>query len=311
MSGRRDRGFDAFRQLCQYLLKLARRCASPKGIPSEDQWSEILELDLRRVAALSVSEFITRIKLGTKLDNACKSKAERDVKDMQTEGLPLDALASKHKEEFGRAARSYVTHLFNSMQHQTSLTTDLVRGLGSFDLETLLTGSIEHAMYCHRWILCSNLNFRVPQNFRGCSNFTSFQLKGYFSLDQECPCSEDYRSLVEVMRQTFPELIQPTLFVKDTVDFLIAQASLTCRPLLYKLFRLACLCLDEPFENLPVVIFGSVNTEDPTCSQVDVILPVQSNFRKESFSRIGDRYFRAVYFQVPSTRARFWDSGAK
>ena len=258
MSGRRDRGFYTFRQLCQYLLTLARRCASPKGIPPEDQWSEILELDLKRVAALSVSEFITRIKLGTKLDSACKAKAERDVKDKQTEGLPLDALSGKHKEEFGRAARSYVTHLFNSMQHQTSLTTDLVRGLGSFDLETLLTGSIEHAMYCHRQL------------------FTSFRLRGYFSLDQECPCSEEYRSFVDVMRQTFPDLIQPTLFVKDTVDFLVAQVSLTSRPLLYKLFRLACLCLDEP---LPVVTFGSVNTEDPTCSQVDVILPVQSYFR--------------------------------
>ena len=100
----------------------------------EDQWSEILELVLRRVAALSVSEFITRVKLGTRLDNACKAKAERDVKDKQAESLPLDALASKHKEEYGRAARSYVTHLFNSMLHQTTLTTDLVRGMGSFDL---------------------------------------------------------------------------------------------------------------------------------------------------------------------------------
>ena len=235
MSGRRDRGFYTFRQLCQYLLTLARRCASPKCIPSEDQWSEILELDLKRVAALSVSEFITRIKLGTKLDSACKAKAERDVKDKQTDGFPSDALSGKHKEEFGRAARSYATHLFNSMQHQTSLTTDLVRGLGSFDLETLLTGSIEHAMYCHRQL------------------FTNFRLRRYFSHDQECPCSEEYRSFVDVM--------------------------MTSRPLLYKMFRLACLCLDEPFESLPVVTFGSVNTEDPTCSQVDVILPVQSYFR--------------------------------
>ena len=139
-----------------------------------------------------------------------------------------------------------------------------VRGLGSFDLEILLTGSIEHALYCHRQLI------------------TSFRLKGYFSPNQERLCSEEFRSFVDVMRQTFLELIQPTLFVKDTVDFLIAQASLTCRPLLYKLFRLACLRLDEPFENLPVVTFGSVNTEDSTCSQVDVILPVQSYFRNVS-----------------------------
>ena len=115
-------------------------------------------------------------------------------------------------------------------------------------------------MYCHRQL------------------FTSFRLRGYFSLDQECLCSEEYRFFVDVMRQPFPQLIQPTLFVKDTVVFLIAQASSTCRPLLYKLFRLACLSLDESFDNMPVVTFGSVNTEDSTCSQVDVILPVQSHF---------------------------------
>ena len=84
------------------------------------------------------------------------------------------------------------------------------------------------------------------------------------------------------MRQTFPELIQPTLFVNDTVESLIAQASLTCRPLLYKLFRFACLCSDEPFDNLLVATFGSVITDDPTCCQVDVILPVQSYFRNVS-----------------------------
>ena len=126
------------------------------------------------------------------------------------------------------------------MQNQTNLTADLVRGLGSVDLETLLTAPIEHAMYCHRRL------------------FTSFRLRGYFSFDQECICCEENRSFFDVMRQSFPELLQRTLFVKDTVEFFIAQASLTCRPLLYKLFRLSCLFLDEPFQNLPVVAFGSV-----------------------------------------------------
>ena len=55
--------------------------------------------------------------------------------------------------------------------------------------------------------------------------------------------------------------------------------SLRCRPLLFKLLRLACLCLDEPFQNLPAVNIGSVDSEDPTSRLVDVILPVESYFR--------------------------------
>ena len=38
--------------------------------------------------------------------------------------------------------------------------------------------------------------------------------------------------------------------------------------------------MDEPFQNLPAVKYGSVDSEDPTSSLVDVILPIQSYFRK-------------------------------
>ena len=43
---------------------------------------------------------------------------------------------------------------------------------------------------------------------------------------------------------------------------------LTSRPYLPKTSRRACLCLDEFFQNLLVVTFGSVSSEDPTCSRV-------------------------------------------
>ena len=93
-----DRGFYTYRQLCRYLLKLARRCA---GIPSEDKWPAVLDLDLKRVTALSVSNFITRIKLGAKLDSACKTKAEREVKDKQVKVcllMPSPARTKKNSD---------------------------------------------------------------------------------------------------------------------------------------------------------------------------------------------------------------------
>ena len=106
LSDRRNRRFYTYRQLCQYLHKLARRCASAKGTPSGDKWPEVLDLELKRVTALIVSDSMTRIKLSEKLDIACNTKAEREVKGKHGEGSPLDALTSKNKEDFGRSARS-------------------------------------------------------------------------------------------------------------------------------------------------------------------------------------------------------------
>ena len=90
---------------------------------------------------------------------------------------------------------------------------------------------------------------------------------------------EEYHSFLEDLKRNYPDLVQPTVFISDSVTFLMELPSLRCRPLLFKLFRLACLCLNEPFQILPAVKFGSVDSEDPTSRLVDVILPVESYFR--------------------------------
>ena len=136
-----------------------------------------------------------------------------------------------------------------------------MKGLGSFDLDTLLHDPLSQAEYCFTQL------------------FTSFRLRGYFSFGQEAECHEEYRSFVDELRRKYPELHQPVLFVRDTVSFLIEQPSLHNRPLLHKIFRLASLCLDEPFQTLPPVKFGSVDSDNPTSSFVDVVLPVQSYFK--------------------------------
>ena len=163
-----------------------------------------------------------------------------------------------NREEFGRASPSYVTYLFNSIQSQNALTSDFVKGLCYFDLETILVGPIELAVYCFSQL------------------FTSFRLRSFFTSEQEGARGEEYRSFLDDIRKTYPDLVQPTLFVTDTISFLLEQSSLRSRPLLYKLFRLACLCLDEVFQVLTAVKFGYVDTDDPICSHVDVVLPVQS-----------------------------------
>ena len=192
--------------------------------------------------------------------------AEKDIRDKKDQGMPLDALANKNRDDLGRSARSYVSQLFSSVRNQKTLTTNLMKGLSSFDLDTLLHEPLPNAMYCFSQL------------------FVSFRLRGHFSLEQEIECQEEYASFVDDLRRRYPELRQPTLFIRDTVAFLIEQATLLSRPLLLKLFRLACLCRDEPFQTLPPVKFGSVDSDDPTSGFVDVVLPGQSYFQNVPYS---------------------------
>ena len=132
--------------------------------------------------------------------------------------------------------------------------------MGSFDLEILLKFPLSLATKCFGKL------------------FTTFRLRGYFSPNQEYHAQEEYLCFVDELRVKFAEFDHPTLLIPDTVDFLMSQTTLPTRSLLLQCFKLACLCLDEPFRALPVVKFGSVNTDDLTRKLVDVILPVQSYF---------------------------------
>ena len=71
---------------------------------------------------------------------------------------------------------------------------------------------------------------------------------------------------------------QLTFFIPDSIDLLLGQEILQSRPLLYKLLRLSCLCIDEPFVELPVIKFWGFNSDDPTSQLIDLFQPVQSYF---------------------------------
>ena len=115
-----------------YLHKLVKRVVMPTVLPQEDDLAKILDWDIVTAPALSVTVFLNRTKFGAKLDRACK------LKEMKGEKQPVSELKEKVKEEFGRLARSYVTHLFKETRSHFNFTTMIAQGLGSFDLEVLL-----------------------------------------------------------------------------------------------------------------------------------------------------------------------------
>ena len=178
----------------------------------------------------------------------------------KNKGLSLAEVTASIQEEFGRLARGYVANLLNSTQALSRFTSDIVRGLGSFDLEILLIDPVEQASYCFKQL------------------FTSFRLRGVFQSDEESIYLEEYLSFIDELRRVHPEVQQPKLLINDAVYFISQQEFLKPRRHLTRIFQLSCLCLDEPRFSFPAVRFGSVRTDEPTCSMFDIVAPIQSYY---------------------------------
>ena len=208
---RRDRGFYVYREICQYSFNLGRRCIRAESLPAESDHQAILNLSIPDAKALSVNDFIARSKLGAKLDIACKSKADDEKGEKKNEGLTLGEITSKYKEEFGRTARSYFIFLFKGAQGPNRFSSDIVKGLGSFDLDVMLVDPLDHAAYCLKQL------------------FTSFRLRGFFNADEESIYTEEYLSFLDTIRQTHVGIQQPKLLIADVIDFVSGQESLKSR----------------------------------------------------------------------------------
>ena len=257
---RRDHGFHIYRQLCQFLLKLGRRCMRPKSLPQENDLSAILSIAVSDTRALSITDFIVRSKLEQRLNVACKVKAERELSDKKGSRANLPKLVKEAKEDFGRLGTAYVAYLFQTAQSNLQLTSDIVKGLGSFDLDVMFRCPLSQALYCYKQL------------------FRSFQLRGYFQPDEVSLYTEEYLSFLDELRKELPELDQPRVIIIDAVSFISTHEGLQTRPHLARIFRLSCLCLDEDFTSMPPVKFGPIRTDDPKSKLVDTILPVQSFF---------------------------------
>ena len=171
--------------------------------------------------------------------------------------LSLEEIIANYREEFGRQARGYVVHLFGAATGLTIFTSEIVKGLGSFELETLFLDTMEQAAYCFK-----NL-------------FSSFRL-GVFQSEEETVYIEEYLSFIDELRRTHPEMQQPKLLIADTIDFVSKQPALKSRVHLTRIFRLSCLCLDEPRFTFALVRFGSNKTDEPTSVMFDIVAPIQS-----------------------------------
>ena len=120
----------------------------------------------------------------------------------------LEELTAKAREDYGRIARSYVTHLFKETRSHFDFTTVIAQGLGCFDLEILLKSPPALATKCFSKL------------------FMSFRFRGYFVAAEETQAQEEYLSYVDELRVKFSEFDQPTLLIPDTITFIMGQTSI-------------------------------------------------------------------------------------
>ena len=157
-------------------------------------------------------DFIARSKLDQRLNVGCKIKAEKELSDKKGNRSNLPDLMKEAKEEFGRFDRSYVAYFFHAAQSIFQLTSDIVKGLGAFDLDIMFRSPLGQALYCFRQL------------------FRSFQLRGYFQADDESICTEEYLSFVDELRKEMLDLDQPRVKILDAVSHLFRNVALQSRP---------------------------------------------------------------------------------
>ena len=70
-------------------------------LPAGSDLQGTLNLSIPDVKALSISDFLSRSKLDARLEPVCKTQAEAKKGERKNEGLRLEEIVSKAKEEFG------------------------------------------------------------------------------------------------------------------------------------------------------------------------------------------------------------------
>ena len=257
LSGCRDSGFFMFGQLCKFIHRLASRIAQPASIPICTDWFGLLSFELDDLVPLSPSEFLKRLKLRGDLDAACRVKAERDTSS-KPGSLAVAELSSKAKEQFGQECIDYILYLLRVLQKHTSLTSNIVKGMASFDPQVLFSTTSDLASRCFGEI------------------YSCFLLQKWVAVGDLTSYRDEYLEFVDHLKVTQPLFREKPLSVPDVVAHLIPNASLRARSRLLYIFELSCLCLTEESVSLPSVSFSGVDTSDLNCPYSDAILPVQS-----------------------------------
>ena len=81
LAGRRDATLFVYGQYCRFIRRLCHRAILPKCTPDDAEWTKLLQLCPDDLKQLSSRDFLSRLKLETDLDQACRAKIKRHQDD--------------------------------------------------------------------------------------------------------------------------------------------------------------------------------------------------------------------------------------
>ena len=258
LNNKRDAGFYVFGQLSRFIRKLCVRCLIDRCMPADDDWVGLLSLHLEGQEALLPDDFLHRLNLSQKLEQALNRKAAAELSDKKLDRAKADDLVAELKKEFCDLARHYYLFLIEGVRKHVTMTTNNVRGMASFDPYVMFEMPLNFATRC------------FADLYRG------FRLRGWVQDTNEQICRDEYIGVLTHLRGSRVSLTSSPSALHDIVDFLSNLPALKERGHIYYLFKLSCLCLTDKSSTLPVVRFGAVTTDSLNCRSTDVIMPVQS-----------------------------------
>ena len=233
------------------------RAVLPKCIPSDTDWTGLLQLCLDDLRLMSCRDFLNQLKLTCDLDQAYQAKLERSRGESPAPANQ-DELVTKERETFGTEARTYIVSLLGSLLRDIHFSANIVHGMGSFDPHVLLTLPLEQASFCFNAL------------------YDSFRLRGWVDESSRSDCRDEYFEFVDYFRETYPSITFSPGTVADILDFLIPIPAFRSRTRLFHLIRLCCLCIIEEHQALPAIKFQDVDTSSSRCRLSAVVLPAQS-----------------------------------
>ena len=203
-------------------------------------------------------EFLLRLKLTNRVTTSRKTRAEGIHFGKKSERAAIQKTATTVKTKFIDEALQFIEYLINSVLRQTSLSSDIIKGLAAFDPFILFKRPTEVA---HRY-------FDLL--------YSTFCLRSWVTKAIESTCGDQYTELLDHLRICCGPDYDLSNSSPDLIDFLLGLAFLRSRDHLFYLFKLCCLCATTPSPDYPDVVAGKISTVGRHSSFTDVIPPCQS-----------------------------------
>ena len=256
LTGRDDCGFFVCGQLCKYIRRLSSRCLSSSSVPGESEWLKLLDLDLNSCSKMAPNQFLAKMRLTDQVALGSKHKAERELSETKGSRSVLDKLASTLNDNFATSGRNYTVFLLESVLKHVTLSSDLVKGMGSFDPQVIFVLPVSLGVSLFRFLV---------RGFTSC---------GWIRAADEQLYIDEYTSFIEDLRKDNPEIVVSLIY--NVVEYLMSHTGLCFRQHLAHIFKLSCLCLTSTSTETPVIKFGSINSSDYSCKLGEVLYPVHS-----------------------------------